>query len=203
MTTIVPVSLADRSYEVAIAPGALEDAGTRLARYAPRGRFVVVTDAHVAALHLPRLTASLEASGITVEPIILPAGESTKSWAHLETLTDRLLELIVGTKTAEPVPVALAEDGATQEGDVPATFARIARRAGRFRCLLLRGVLRADGVTVARWHAPFDRLVAVASSPWLHGIAGDHIGALRAACQAMDIEPAILRDNVRDFTQSY
>jgi len=93
MTTIVPVSLADRSYEVAIAPGALEDAGTRLARYAPRGRFVAVTDAHVAALHLPRLTASLEASGIAVEPIILPAGESTKSWANLETLTDRLLEL--------------------------------------------------------------------------------------------------------------
>ncbi|MGN6124155.1 MAG: 3-dehydroquinate synthase family protein, partial [Sphingomonas oligoaromativorans] len=93
MTTIVPVSLADRSYEVAIAPGALGDAGARLARYAPRGRFVAVTDAHVAVLHLPRLTASLEAAGIAVEPIILPAGESTKSWAHLETLTDRLLEL--------------------------------------------------------------------------------------------------------------
>ncbi len=93
MTTIVPVSLADRSYEVAIAPGALEDAGTRLARYAPGGRFVVVTDAHVAALHLPRLTASLEAAGIVVEPITLPAGESTKSWAHLEMLIDRLLEL--------------------------------------------------------------------------------------------------------------
>lgn len=93
MTTIVPVSLADRSYEVAIAPGALKEAGKRLARYAPRGRFVVVTDTHVAALHLPTLTASLAAAGIAVEPITLPAGESTKSWAHLEMLTDRLLEL--------------------------------------------------------------------------------------------------------------
>jgi 3-dehydroquinate synthase len=101
MTTIVPVSLADRSYEVAIAPGALEDAGTRLARYAPGGRFVVVTDVHVAALHLPRLTASLEVAGIAVEPITLPAGESTKSWAHLEMLTDRLLEL--GVERSEKV----------------------------------------------------------------------------------------------------
>ncbi len=92
MTTIVPVSLGDRSYEVAIAPGALAQAGERLARFAPRNRFAVVTDAHVAAVHLQTLTASLAASGITAETIVLPPGESTKSWAKLEALTDRLLD---------------------------------------------------------------------------------------------------------------
>jgi 3-dehydroquinate synthase len=91
--TIIPVALGDRSYEVAIIPGALGQAGERLKRYARRGRFVVVTDTHVAATHLPTLTGSLEAAGIAVAPIILPAGESTKSWAELERLTDRLLEL--------------------------------------------------------------------------------------------------------------
>jgi 3-dehydroquinate synthase len=53
----------------------------------------VVTDTHVAAAHLPALTASLEAAGIAVTPIILPAGEATKCWAQLEQLTDRLLDL--------------------------------------------------------------------------------------------------------------
>jgi 3-dehydroquinate synthase len=91
--TIIPVALGDRSYEVAIVPGALSEAGTRLKPYAKRGRFVVVTDAHVAATHLPTLTAALEAAGLAVDPIVLPAGESTKSWAQLESLTDRLLEL--------------------------------------------------------------------------------------------------------------
>jgi len=93
MTTIISVSLGDRSYDVAIAPGALAEAGERLARYAPRKRFVVVTDTHVAAAHLPALTASLSAAGIAAEAIVLPAGESTKSWAHLEALTEKLLEL--------------------------------------------------------------------------------------------------------------
>ena len=93
MTTLVPVALGERSYEVAIAPGGLAEGGTRLARYAPRGRFAIVTDVHVAATHLPTLTASLAAAGIEAETIVLPAGESTKSWAKLEALTDRLLEL--------------------------------------------------------------------------------------------------------------
>jgi 3-dehydroquinate synthase len=91
--TIVPVSLGDRSYEVAIEAGALARAGERLAGYAPRGRFVVVTDENVAAAQFPALKASLEAAGLVIEPIILPAGESTKSWGQLSVLCDRLLEL--------------------------------------------------------------------------------------------------------------
>ncbi|MDH7638423.1 3-dehydroquinate synthase [Sphingomonas oryzagri] len=91
--TIVPVSLGDRSYDVAIAAGALAHAGERLKSYARGGRFVVVTDEHVAAAQLPKLTASLEAAGLTVEPIVLPAGESTKSWEQLAALSDRLLGL--------------------------------------------------------------------------------------------------------------
>jgi 3-dehydroquinate synthase len=89
---IVPVSLGDRSYDVAIEAGALAQAGERLKPFARAGRFVVVTDAHVATAQLPTLVASLEAAGLTVEPIILPAGESTKSWAELSALCDRLLD---------------------------------------------------------------------------------------------------------------
>ena len=89
----VEVALGDRSYRIDIVRDGLDQAGTLLAPYARRGRMVVVTDANVAARQLPRLSAALSAGGIAVEPIVLPAGEATKSWTQLAELTDRLLAL--------------------------------------------------------------------------------------------------------------
>ena len=90
---IVRVALDSRSYDILIEQGALDRAGTHLAGYARKGRLVVVTDAHVAAAQLPRLEASLRAANVAVEPIVLPPGEQTKSWRHLEELLDALLAL--------------------------------------------------------------------------------------------------------------
>ena len=90
---IVQVALGARSYDIPIEQGALDRAGDLLSPYARNGRLVVVTDAHVAAAQLPRLDASLRAAGIMAEPIILPPGEQTKSWRHLEQLLDALLAL--------------------------------------------------------------------------------------------------------------
>ena len=90
---IVPVALGERSYDILIEDGALDHAGTHLARFARGGRFAVVTDENVAASQLGRLESALATAGITIEPIVLPAGESTKSWRFLETLLDRLLAL--------------------------------------------------------------------------------------------------------------
>jgi 3-dehydroquinate synthase len=90
---IVRVALDARSYDIRIEQGAIDRAGDTLAPYARKGRLVVVTDAHVAVAQLPRLDASLRAAGITLEPIILPPGEQTKSWRHLEHLLDALLAL--------------------------------------------------------------------------------------------------------------
>ncbi|PZO87183.1 MAG: 3-dehydroquinate synthase [Sphingomonas sanxanigenens] len=83
--TIVPVALGDRSYDILIEDGALDRAGDLLAPFL-RGRAIVVTDTHVAEAQLPRLAATLD-----IDPIILPPGESTKSWAQLEALLDMLL----------------------------------------------------------------------------------------------------------------
>jgi 3-dehydroquinate synthase len=91
--TIVPVQLGDRSYQVAIEAGALDRAGERLSPWLGRGRAVIVTDGNVARDQLPRLEASL--GDLERHVIVLPAGESTKSWAQLEALTDRLLALEV------------------------------------------------------------------------------------------------------------
>lgn len=90
---IVKVALGARSYDILIEQGALDRAGSILAPYARNGRLVVVTDTNVAAMQLPRLDAALNGAGITVESVILPAGEQTKSWRHLEQLLDALLAL--------------------------------------------------------------------------------------------------------------
>jgi len=91
--SVVPVSLGERSYDVVIEPGLLDRAGEALKPYAGKRPFVVVTDAHVAQTQWPRLAASLAAAGLAAELIVLPAGEGTKSWAQLEALTDRLIDL--------------------------------------------------------------------------------------------------------------
>lgn len=85
----VPVALGDRSYVVRIEAGLLSRAGEALAPFTRGRRFVIVTDENVRP-HLATLQASLDAPG---EVIVLPPGESTKSWAQLEALTDRLLDL--------------------------------------------------------------------------------------------------------------
>ena len=87
----IPVALGDRSYGVRVADGALDAAAEHLAPWLRR-RAVVVTDTSVAAAQLPRLRASLEAAGVEVDAIVLPAGEATKSWSQLAALTDALLE---------------------------------------------------------------------------------------------------------------
>jgi len=90
MSERIQVALGDRSYPIELDAGLIDRAGAILSGYARAGRLVVVTDETVAGLHLPRLTAAL--GNIAVEAIILPPGESTKSWTQLAALTDGLLE---------------------------------------------------------------------------------------------------------------
>lgn len=85
---VIRVALGERSYDVVIEAGALPRAAEWLAPYAKDKPFVVVTDAHVAEAQLPRLAAS----GVAIDPIVLPPGEGTKSWEHLAALCDALLE---------------------------------------------------------------------------------------------------------------
>lgn len=90
--TIIPVALGPRSYDVVIEAGLLARAGGRLASLARGRRMAIVADENVAP-HLATVQASLTAAGVTSEAIVLPSGEATKSWAQLEALTDRLLDL--------------------------------------------------------------------------------------------------------------
>ena len=85
----VEVGLGARSYRIDIAAGLLGRAGEALAPYARGGRLVVVTDSNVWTAQ----GETLRASGLAIEPVIVPAGEASKSWARLEALVERLLAL--------------------------------------------------------------------------------------------------------------
>ena len=91
MTAII-VELGARRYPIVIERGLLTRAGDHIAALAPRGRAIMVSDAQV-MVHRDTLTQALATTGIAVDHIILPPGEATKSWAMLEQLCERLLDL--------------------------------------------------------------------------------------------------------------
>lgn len=123
---IVDVALGSRSYPIHIAPGLLTSAAPLLGPLAPRGRIAVVTDSHVAALHLPAFVQSLGAAGLAVDEIVVPAGEASKDWATLAQVSERLLSL--GVERGDVV-VAL---GGGVIGDLVGFAAAILRRGCGF-----------------------------------------------------------------------
>jgi len=97
--SIVTVALGERTYEVVVGPGALSGLGARLKPLVSRGKVAIITDEQVAALHLAAAKASLAEAGIGhLGDIILPAGEQTKSFAHLEDVCDRLIGMEIERK---------------------------------------------------------------------------------------------------------
>jgi len=88
----VTVDLGGRSYPIHSEAGLLGRAGEYLRPLARGRRVAIVTDRNVLP-HLATLQASLDEGGVASEAIVLPPGESTKSWPQLEALCDRLLGL--------------------------------------------------------------------------------------------------------------
>lgn len=85
------VELGERSYDILVGTNLIASAGTRMKPVLTRPRAVVVTDETVAKLHLAALEASLDGAGIAHGRIVLPAGEATKDFPHLERLIEELL----------------------------------------------------------------------------------------------------------------
>ncbi len=120
----VSVALANRSYEVSIGPGLLAEANARLSALTRARRVAVVTDETVAGLHLARLQTGLV--DFELVPIIVPAGEGSKSFATLERVVDRLLALEV---TRNDLVIAL---GGGVVGDLTGFAASILKRGMGF-----------------------------------------------------------------------
>jgi 3-dehydroquinate synthase len=95
------LALGARSYDIVVGRRLLAEAGALVAAAVRQKRVVVVTDEHVAALHLERFRAGLAAGGIAAEPIVLPPGEETKDFAHFARLCEDVLSL--GIERATPI----------------------------------------------------------------------------------------------------
>jgi 3-dehydroquinate synthase len=87
----VHVALGERAYDILIGDRLIDDAGEILAQRFPGRRYGIITDDNVAKAQLPRLIASLDAAGLSHAEIVLPAGESTKSWVHLGQAVEAIL----------------------------------------------------------------------------------------------------------------
>lgn len=91
-TETVHVSLGDRSYDILIGSGLIARAGQEIASRLPGIRTAVVTDENLAKLHLPTLLSALETAGITATPVVVAAGEKSKGFATLESVTNDILK---------------------------------------------------------------------------------------------------------------
>ena len=91
MTELLQVELGEKSYEIITGNHLVENAGSLIVSVIPRPKVIIITDANVAKLYLNTLTASLEKVGIKHNTLILPPGESSKSFTELEKLLENIL----------------------------------------------------------------------------------------------------------------
>lgn len=87
----VHIKLGDRSYDVLVGDDLLADASRHVVPFLNQERVFIITDENVAPRHLGTLEQSLASSGVACETIVLPAGDQTKSFEHLEKLVGELL----------------------------------------------------------------------------------------------------------------
>lgn len=89
---IVPVSLGERSYEIAIGDGLLSQAGRLIMQSAGRSRCAIVTDKNVAGAQLDALVAGLGEECTVAGRVIVEPGEASKSFSELQSVSTQLLE---------------------------------------------------------------------------------------------------------------
>ena len=119
------VGLGERAYPIHIGRGLLPQASDLL-DVTTEHRFVVITNAVVAAHHLTPLKTSLRSRGAHVDVVLLPDGETHKNLATLEDLLTRLLELRVERSTT------LIALGGGVIGDIAGFAAAICQRGLAF-----------------------------------------------------------------------
>lgn len=122
----VRVDLGERAYDIHIGEGLLQQAGHLIAPLLARPYTVIVTDENVARLHLDTLKQALLDAGISSKEVVVPAGETSKSYSVLQSVCDQLLE-----KEVERRDMIIAFGGGVV-GDLAGFAAAILRRGVDF-----------------------------------------------------------------------
>lgn len=126
----VHVRLAERSYDIVITSGQLENAATvidgwcalRDPRFNARRSALLVTDENVCGTHASTVCQALQQRDWRCTTVSLPAGETTKSLEHAQTLYDQLVD-----QQADRHTLVIAVGGGVigdLAGFVASTFAR-------------------------------------------------------------------------------
>ncbi len=89
--TTVRVALDARSYDIVIGRGLLASLGARIAALRPGAKAVVVSDENVARHHLAAAESALSQAGITTSRVIVPPGESSKSYRVFEQVCEAVI----------------------------------------------------------------------------------------------------------------
>ncbi|MGI9407697.1 MAG: 3-dehydroquinate synthase [Hyphomicrobiaceae bacterium] len=124
-TRTVRVGLGDRTYDIHLGPGLLDNAASLIGKACGPARCAVLTDENVAAAQLAKLEKAFAGTDRLAGKIVLPAGEATKCFAQLESVCDQLLAL--GIERGDVV-IAL---GGGVIGDLAGFAASILRRGVR------------------------------------------------------------------------
>jgi 3-dehydroquinate synthase len=119
---VVDVKLGSRSYSIVIGQGVVATLGVRIAALRPGAKTFVVTDENVARQMLPAVAAILDRAGIKNESVVVPPGESSKSFAVFE----RVCEAIVAARMERGDLVVALGGGVI--GDLAGFAAAVVRR---------------------------------------------------------------------------
>ncbi|WP_420135045.1 3-dehydroquinate synthase family protein, partial [Rhodopseudomonas sp.] len=87
----VEVALGDRAYDIVIGRDVLGTLGDRIARLRPGARTAIVTDHTVAKSWLKPAEAILDKAGIAHTSIVVGEGESSKTYAGLQQVSEALI----------------------------------------------------------------------------------------------------------------
>lgn len=85
------VGLGARAYDIHIGPGLLDGLADALAPFLKRQRVLVISDTTVSGLYRDRVEAQLQAAGLEVGWVAVPAGEASKSYARFAEVCDAAL----------------------------------------------------------------------------------------------------------------
>lgn len=93
------VDLGERSYEILIGDNLVATAGSHIKQVLSGKKVIIVSDENVAPVWLERLLSSFSGIDVSVHTLILPASETTKSFAHFEQLLNDILAFGIDRKT--------------------------------------------------------------------------------------------------------
>jgi len=88
---VVDVALGDRSYDIVIGRRLMGTLGGRIAALRPGAKAVIVTDENVAQYYLRATESALGATGMATSAVIVPPGESSKSFEVFEEVCEAII----------------------------------------------------------------------------------------------------------------